>query len=44
MEEVMDDNIAGLDGVLVDISIKVAKNRKIKKLLNRKVPVKKKMF
>jgi len=27
-EEVMDDNSAGLDGILVDIPIKVAKNRK----------------
>ena len=30
-EEVMDDNSVGLDGVPVDIPIKVAKNRKIKK-------------
>jgi len=43
-EEVMDNSSAGLDGVLVDIPIKVSKNRKIKKLLNRKVPTKKKMF
>jgi hypothetical protein len=40
----MDDNGAGLDGVLVDIPIKVAKNRKSKKLLNRKVAAKKKLF
>jgi hypothetical protein len=44
MEEVMDDNSAGLDGVLVDIPIKVAKIRKSKKIINRKVPTKKKLF
>jgi hypothetical protein len=43
-EEVMDDNGVGLDGVLVDIPIKVAKNRKSKKLLNRKVAAKKTLF
>jgi hypothetical protein len=41
-EEVMDDNSAGLDGVLVDIPTKVAKIRKSKKIINRKVPSKKK--
>jgi len=40
----MDDNSVGLDGVPVDIPIKVAKNRKIKKLLDKKVPAKKKLF
>ena len=43
-EEVMDDSNVGVDGVLVHIPIKVAKNRKTKKLLNRKVPAKKKLF
>jgi hypothetical protein len=43
-EEVMDDNSAGLDGVLVDIPIKVAKNRKSKKILNTRVTAKKKLF
>jgi hypothetical protein len=43
-EEVMDDSSAGLDGVPVDIPIKVAKIRKSKKIINRKVPAKKKMF
>ena len=41
-EEVMDDNSAGLDGVLVDVPIKVAKSKKKKKLLNKKVA--KKLF
>ena len=40
-EEVMDDNSVGLDGVLVDVPIKVAKSKKKKKLLN-KVAAKKK--
>ena len=40
-EEVMDDNSAGLDGVLVDVPIKVAKSKKKKKLLNKKVAAKK---
>jgi hypothetical protein len=44
MEEVMHDNSAGLDGVLVDIPTKVAKIRKSKKIINRKVPAKKKLF
>jgi hypothetical protein len=43
-EEVMDDNSAGLDGVLVDIPIKVAKSKKKKKPLNKKVAAKKKLF
>jgi len=41
MEEVMDDNSAGLDGVLVDVPIKVAKSKKKKKLLKKKVAAKK---
>ena len=40
-EEVMDDNSAGLDGVLVDVPIKVAKSKNKKKLLNKKVAAKK---
>jgi hypothetical protein len=40
-EEVMDDNSAGLDGVLVDVPIKVAKSKKKKRPLNKKVPAKK---
>ena len=40
-EEVMDDNSVGLDGVLVDVHIKVAKSKKKKKLLNKKVAAKK---
>ena len=31
----MDDSSAGLDGVLVDVPIKVAKSKKKKKLLNK---------
>jgi hypothetical protein len=44
LTEEMDNSSAGLDGVLVDIPIKVAKNRKLKKLINTKVPAKKKLF
>jgi hypothetical protein len=40
----MGDNNVGLDGVLVDIPIKVAKNRKSKKILNTRVTAKKKLF
>jgi len=43
-EEVMDDSNVGVDGVLVHIPIKVAKNKKIKKLPNRKASAKKKLF
>jgi hypothetical protein len=42
-EEVMDDNSADLDGVLVDVPIKVAKSKKKKKLLNKNSVVKKKI-
>jgi hypothetical protein len=42
-EEVMDDNSAGLDGVLVDVPIKVAKRKKKKKLLNKNTCAKKKI-
>jgi len=42
-EEVMDDSNVGVDGVFVDIPIKVAKNKKFKKLLNRKASAKKKI-
>jgi hypothetical protein len=40
----MGDNSVGLDRVLVDIPIEVAKNRKSKKILNRRVPAKTKLF
>jgi hypothetical protein len=40
-EEVMDDNSAGLGGVLVDIPIKVARSKKKKKPLSKKVATKK---
>jgi len=43
-EEVMDDSNVGIDGVLVHIPIKVAKNKKIKKIVNRKASAKKKLF
>ncbi|XP_066361565.1 uncharacterized protein [Miscanthus floridulus] len=43
-EEVMDDNSVGLDGVLVDVPIKVAKSKKKKKLLNKNVAAKKNCF
>ena len=39
----MDDSNVGVDGVLVHIPIKVAKNKKFKKLLNRKASAKKKI-
>ena len=42
-KEVMDDSNVGVDGVLVHIPIKVAKNKKFKKLLNRKASTKKKI-
>jgi hypothetical protein len=42
-EEVMDNNSADLDGVLVDVPIKVAKSKKKKKLLNKNSVVKKKI-
>jgi hypothetical protein len=42
-EEVMDDNNADLDGVLVDVPIKVAKTKKKKKLLNKNSVAKKKI-
>jgi len=41
-QEVMDDNSADLDGVLVNIPIKVAKIRKKKKSLNKNTAVRKK--
>jgi hypothetical protein len=41
-EEVMDDSFADLDGVLVDVPIKVAKSKKKLKLLNRNTASKKK--
>jgi hypothetical protein len=44
MEEVMDDNSAGLDRVLVDIPIKVTKSKRKKKPLSKKVAAKKKLF
>jgi hypothetical protein len=34
-EEVMDDSVADLDGVLVNVPIRVAKNKKKLKLLNK---------
>ena len=37
----MDDSNVDVDGVLVHIPIKVAKNKKFKKLLNRKASAKK---
>ena len=40
----MDDSNVGVDGVLVHIPIKVAKNKKFKKLLNTKASAKKKLF
>jgi hypothetical protein len=43
MEEMMDDNNVDLDGVLVDVSIKVAKGKKKKKLLNKNSIAKKKI-
>jgi hypothetical protein len=42
-EEVMDDNSANLDGVLVDVPIKMAKGKKKKKLLNKNPVAKKKI-
>jgi hypothetical protein len=42
-EEVMDDNNADLDGVLVNVPIKVAKTKKKKKLLNKNTTAKKKI-
>ena len=43
-QEVMDDNSADLDGVLVNIPIKVAKIRKKKKPLNKNTTVRKKIL
>jgi hypothetical protein len=42
MEEVMDDNNAGLDGVLVNVPIKMAKSKKNLKLLNTNAAMRKK--
>ena len=42
MEEVMDDNSANLDGVLVNVPIKVAKTKKKKKLLSKNTAARKK--
>jgi hypothetical protein len=42
-EEVMDDNNAELDGVLVNVPIKVEKTKKKKKLLNKNITAKKKI-
>ena len=41
-EEVMDDNSANLDGVLVNVPIKVAKTKKKKKLLSKNTTARKK--
>jgi hypothetical protein len=43
LTEVMDDNSADLDGVLVDVPIKVAKSKKKKKLLNMNAAARKKI-
>jgi hypothetical protein len=43
-EKMMDDDSADLDGVLVNVPIKVAKTKKKKKPLNKNTAVKKKMF
>jgi len=40
-EEVMDDNSADIDGVLVNVPIKVAKTKKKKKLLNKNTTARK---
>jgi hypothetical protein len=42
IEEVMDDNSADLNGVLIDVPIKVAKSKKEKKLLNKNATTRKK--
>jgi hypothetical protein len=42
MEEMMDDNSADLDGVLVNVPIKVAKSKKKMKLLNKNAAMRKK--
>ena len=42
-EEVMDDNSADLDGVLVNVPIKVAKSKKKLKLLNKNAATRKKI-
>jgi len=41
-EEVMDDNNADLDGVLIDVHVKVAKSKKKKKLLSKNTVERKK--
>ena len=41
-EEVMDDNSTDLDGVLINVPIKVAKTKKKKKLLNNNTAARKK--
>ena len=41
-EEVMDDDNADLDGVLVDVPVKVAKSKKKKKLLSKNTVARKK--
>jgi hypothetical protein len=43
-EEVMDDNSVDLDGVLVNVPIKVAKSKKKKKPLNKNTAAKKKIL
>jgi hypothetical protein len=43
-EEVMDDNSADLDGVLVNVPIKVAKSKKKKKPLNKNTTARKKIL
>ena len=41
-EEVMDDSNADLDGILVNVPIKVAKNKKKLKFLNKNIALRKK--
>jgi hypothetical protein len=43
-EEVMDDNITDLDGVLVNVPIKVAKSKKKKKPLNKNTAAREKSY
>ena len=43
-EEVMDDDNADLDGVLVDVPVKVAKSKKKKKLLSKNTVARKKIL